>query len=55
MTNMTPTPREMEDLINRIDSKIEYYQDLRKYATKEISRLLDAKSELLDTYRNDEE
>ena len=51
---MAPTSKEIEDLIGNIDSKIEYFQTLRKYATKEISRLLDAKGELLDTYQKDE-
>ena len=51
---MTPNDKEIEDLIGNIDSKIEYFQSLRKYATKEISKLLDTKSELLDTYQRKE-
>lgn len=51
---MPPTSKEIEKLIDNLDTKIEYFQSLREYATKEISRLLDAKSEIIDTYRKDE-
>lgn len=51
--NMAPTPKEIEKLIDDIDAKIEYYQGLRKYATKEIGKLLDTKGELLDTYQRE--
>ena len=43
---MTPEPKEVIELINNIDAKIEYYQGLREYATKEVERLLDAKKEM---------
>ena len=51
---MPPTSKEIEKLIDDIDAKIEYFQGLRKYATKEIGKLLDAKGALLDTYQQEE-
>ena len=51
---MAPTSKEIEKLIDDINTKIEYYQGLRKYSTSQISKLLDAKSELIDTYQKDE-
>ena len=50
-TNMPPTSKEIEKLIDNIDTKIAYFQGLREHATKEISGLLDAKSEMIDTYK----
>ena len=51
---MTPTSKEIEKLIDDIDAKIEYFQGLRKYTTKEIGKLLDATGVLLDTYQRKE-
>ena len=51
---MSPTSEEIEKLIDNFDTQIKYYQELREYSTIQISKLLDAKSELLDTYRQEE-
>lgn len=51
---MPPTSKEIEKLLDNIDTKIEYYQGLREYATKEVAKLLDTKSELVDTYQQEE-
>ena len=45
---------EIEKLIDNIDGKIKYYQNLRTYATKEIGKYLDAKKNLIDTYDQSE-
>ena len=52
---MAPTSKEIEKIIDNIDTKIAYFQGLREHATKEIAGLLDTKSEMIDTYKGDEQ
>jgi surface antigen len=47
-----PNDGEISNLIDDINSKITYYQSVRKDATIRIQELMNVKSNLIDTYRS---
>ena len=49
-----PSPQEITELIDNINDKITYWQAVREDATAQIHEFMNAKSELIDTYRKEE-
>jgi hypothetical protein len=49
------SPQETTELIDRINGNITYWQAVREDATAQIHKFMDAKSELIDTYKKEEE
>ena len=53
--NIMPSSQEITELIDSMNGKIIYFQTVRERATSQIRILMDHKTELIDTYRNNKE